>query len=66
MGMKKAALSTDFLSELKISPAEFIEGALLGLYTIRNIKKMETIKSLENVTVLADSTLELTDRIKAG
>ena len=47
MGMKKAALSTDFLSGLKISPAEFIEGALLGLYTYRRYKKDGDKKSLE-------------------
>lgn len=64
MGMKKAALSTDFLSELKISPAEFIEGALLGLYTYKKYKKNGNNKTLANVTVLADRTLELSDRIK--
>jgi leucyl aminopeptidase len=64
MGMKKAALSTDFLLELKISPAEFIEGALLGLYIHKKYKKNGNNKALENVTVLADSTLELSDRIK--
>ena len=64
MGMKKAALSTDFLSELKISPAEFIEGALLGLYTYKKYKKNGNNKALVNITVLADRTLELSDRIK--
>ncbi len=64
MGMKKAALSTDFLSELKISPAEFIEGALLGLYTFRKYKKNGNNKALVNVTVLADPVSDLIDRIK--
>jgi len=64
MGMKKAALSTDFLSELKISPAEFIEGALLGLYTYKKYKKNGNNKALVNITVLAGRTLELSDRIK--
>ena len=64
MGMKKAVLSTDSLAALKISPAAFIEGALLGLYTYRGYKKDEDKKSLENITLLAKSTRELTDGLK--
>jgi len=64
IGITKAALSTDFLTALKISPAEFIEGALLGLYTYRRYKKDEDKKSLENITLLAKSTRELTDGLK--
>ncbi len=64
MGMKKAALSTDFLSALKISPVEFIEGALLGLYTYRKYKKDEDKKFLENITLLAKPAKELTEGLK--
>ena len=64
MGMKKAVLSTDSLAALKISPAAFIEGALLGLYTYRRYKKDDDKKSLENITLLAKSTRELTDGLK--
>ena len=35
LGMKKIALSTDAFSSLGISPADFLEGFLLGLYTFR-------------------------------
>ncbi len=65
MGMKKVALSTDFLHELKFSPAEFIEGALLGLYTYKRYRKDEpNKKSLENITVLAKSAKELIEEVK--
>ena len=64
MGMKHVALSTDFLSELKISPAEFIEGAMLGLYTYNKYKKKENHKSLAGITVLAKSSKELTEGLK--
>ena len=64
MGIKKAALSTDFLTALKISPVEFIEGALLGLYTYRRYKKDEDKKSLESITLLAKSTRELAEGLK--
>ena len=64
MGVKKAALSTDFLYGLKISPAEFVEGALLGLYTYNRYKKDEDKKSLESLTLLAKSSGELTEGLK--
>ena len=64
IGITKAALSTDFLTALKISPAEFIEGALLGLYSYRGYKKDGDKKSLEKITLLAKSTRELTDGLK--
>ena len=64
MGMKKAVLSTDSLAALKISPAAFIEGALLGLYSYRGYKKDGDKKSLEKITLLAKSTRELTDGLK--
>ena len=64
MGVKKAALSTDFLYGLKISPAEFVEGVLLGLYTYKKYKKDEDKKSLESLTLLAKSSGELTEELK--
>jgi len=64
MGMKRAALSTDFLFGLKISPVEFIEGALLGLYTYRRYKKDEDKRSLESITLLAKSSHELTEGLR--
>jgi leucyl aminopeptidase len=64
MGVKKAALSTDLLYGLKISPAEFVEGALLGLYTYNRYKKNEDRKSVESLTVLAKSSGELAAGLK--
>jgi len=64
MGVKKAALSTDFLNVLKISPAEFVEGALLGLYTYQRYKKDEDKKSLQSLTLLAKPSNELTEGLK--
>jgi leucyl aminopeptidase len=64
MGLKKAGLSTDVLSELKISPAEFIEGALLGLYNFRKYRKEEDKKSLESITVLSKPGTELSAALK--
>ena len=64
MGMKKVALSTDFLYGLKISPADFIEGALLGLYTYGRYKKEDNNKSLESITVLSKPVKELTEGLK--
>ncbi len=40
-GMRKVALSTQVLSSAKVSPADFIEGALLGLYTFLQISTAE-------------------------
>jgi leucyl aminopeptidase len=64
MGVKKAALSTNFLYGLKISPVEFVEGALLGLYTYQRYKKDEDKKSLESLMLLAKSSIELTEGLK--
>jgi len=64
MGVKKAALSTDLLYGLKISPAAFVEGALLGLYNYKRYKKDEDKKSLESLTLLAKSSAELTEGLK--
>jgi leucyl aminopeptidase len=64
MGVRKAALSTDFLYSLKISPAEFVEGALLGLYTYKRYKKDEDKKSLDSLSLLAKSSGELIKGLK--
>jgi leucyl aminopeptidase len=65
MGMKKVALSTDFLHGVKISPADFIEGVLLGHYTYSRYRKEEDRKkSLESIIVLAKATKELSEGLK--
>ncbi|MDA8077357.1 MAG: leucyl aminopeptidase [Nitrospiraceae bacterium] len=52
-GMKTAALSTRVISGLKLSPADFIEGALLGSYAYKRYKKENNYKELKTVTILA-------------
>jgi leucyl aminopeptidase len=68
MGLKKAALSTEIISESRKSPVDFIEGALLGLYNFRRYKKEEDKKSLDSITILSKSSADLTEalnRVKA-
>jgi len=52
-GMKKIALSTSVLSSLNTSPADFIEGSLLGLYTFKKYMKEKNDKTIESVTILS-------------
>ena len=55
-GMKKAALSTKLLSSLSISPAVFMEGFLLGHYTVRKYTKEKDKKSIESIVLLPASS----------
>ncbi len=59
MGMKKIALSTKVISSLDHSPADFIEGSLLGLYTYRKYSKEKDGKALKSITILARPSGEL-------
>lgn len=52
-GMRDIAISTGLISSLGLSPAAFIEGALLGLYTFDRYKK-EADKALKGITMLSD------------
>lgn len=53
MGMKKIALSTIVLSSLKMSPADFIEGSLLGLYTFKKYLKEKDNKTIDSISILS-------------
>lgn len=64
MGMKKIALLTDIFSSLGLSPACFIEGALLGLYTFNRYKKEEDRKGIKTLTVLSKSSKKLMNELK--
>ena len=64
MGMKKVALSPYFLSEMKISPAEFIEGALLGLYAYKKYRKNGNSKKLEGIIALTNAVKGLTEELR--
>ena len=52
-GMKKIALSTALLSSLNVSPAEFIEGFLLGLYVFDKYRDKKDKKPIETFILLS-------------
>ena len=52
-GMNKVALSTAFLSSLNISPAEFVEGFLLGLYVFDKYRDKKDKKPVETFILLS-------------
>ena len=51
MGIEKIALSTSVLSSFKISPAEFIEGFLLGFYTFNKYKEDKKKKLIDTFII---------------
>jgi leucyl aminopeptidase len=58
-GMKKIAVSTRVLSSHKISPADFIEGCLLGLYRFQKYLQKKNRTSIENIAILSKTSKEL-------
>ena len=62
-GMKKIAVSTNLISSLKLSPLNFIEGALLGLYTFERYKKEKKNKKIENITILSKISKSFIDEL---
>ncbi|MCX5718053.1 MAG: leucyl aminopeptidase [Nitrospirae bacterium] len=63
-GMKKIAVSTNLISSLKLSPLNFIEGALLGLYTFERYRKEKNSKKIESITVLSKISKRLSDELR--
>ena len=63
MGMQRIALSTGLLSSLDVSPADFVEGALLGLYTFKRYIQKKDKKEIASLVVLAKNTNELRARL---
>ncbi len=61
MGMSSIALSTGIISSLKISPACFIEGSLLGLYTFKKYIGEKDKKALDAILVLSEVSKGLKD-----
>ncbi len=61
--MKKIALSTNVLSSLKISPAEFIEGFLLGLYTFDKYRDTKDRKLFDTFILLSKGSKNLKDEL---
>lgn len=64
MGMRKAALSTHVLESLKMSPADFIEGSLLGLYTFTKYVRDKDRKGIENIIILSKPSKTLEDKLR--
>jgi len=58
-GMKKLALSTAVLSSLDISPAEFVEGFLLGLYSFDKYLSRKDKKKIDTFMLLSASSKNL-------
>ena len=63
MGMKKIALSIRVLSSLKMSPADFIEGSLLGLYTFKRYVEEKNNKTIDSFVILSKVSKDLKDNI---
>lgn len=63
-GMRKIAVSTNLISSLKLSPLNFIEGALLGLYTFERYRKEKDNKKIESITILSKISKKLNEELK--
>ncbi len=63
-GVGTAALSTATLSELNLSPAFFIEGALLGVYTYDRYKKEKETRAVRGLTILTRPSKALEAHLK--
>jgi leucyl aminopeptidase len=64
MDMKRIALSTDKLSSLSISPADFLEGFLLGLYTFRKYTGERDTGKIDSIVVLSGENQKMGDDIR--
>lgn len=63
MGMKRIALSSSVISSLQLSPADFVEGALLGLYAYRKYSKEKNKKGIERITIVTGPSKELARKL---
>jgi leucyl aminopeptidase len=61
--MKKVALSTAVLSSLNISPAEFVEGFVLGLYMFDKYRHKKDKKKTDIFTLLSRGSKKLKDEL---
>ena len=64
LGIQRPALSTVLLTALKLSPADFVEGALLGLYQYEKYRSEKHEKKVAVLTVIARSSPELLQNIR--
>ncbi len=65
LGLRTIAFSTEVLSSLKISPAIFLEGALLGTYKFRKYSTENDKKALSHITVLSKASSGLLDEVRS-
>ncbi|MCG2721277.1 MAG: leucyl aminopeptidase [Thermodesulfovibrionales bacterium] len=65
LGLRNIALSTEVLSSLKISPAAFLEGALLGTYKFRKYHTENDKKPLSHITILSKASRGLLDEVRS-
>ncbi len=64
MEMKKTALSTVVLGQLKQSPTHFIEGGLLGLYAYKKYKKENHAKAISSLVLITKPSKDLSLSIR--
>lgn len=64
MGMEKISLSTNVIASLNMSPAVFIEGAMLGLYAFKRYKEDKDKKSINSITLFSKNDKKLIDELK--
>ncbi len=62
-GMKKVGLSAGFFSILNISPVNFAEGALLGLYAFRKYQKEKDSRKIDALDILSKTSKNLSDEL---
>lgn len=63
-GMKKIAVSINLISSLKLSPLNFIEGALLSLYKFERYRKEKDNKKIDNITILSKTSKRFSNELK--
>jgi leucyl aminopeptidase len=63
-GMKKIALSTLSFPTLKMSPADFVEGLLLGTYAFRKYVTQKGRKDIASLVILAKDSKTLKDDLR--
>jgi leucyl aminopeptidase len=63
-GTKKIALSTDALSSFGMSPADLLEGFLLGLYTFRKYTVEKNEGTINSFVVLSGDSQKLRDDLR--
>ena len=61
--MKKVALSTQIFLSASVSPANFVEGALLGLYTFYKYQKQKDAGEIETFSMISKASKEFKDEV---